>query len=96
MAEQRAHRLRDDRVPVAVGQARPLRPAHAQREAPIRGTYFSSQGGLLLMASWARSHSPLAGRGLGEGALPLGSESRTGPLIRIAPQSDLSPRSGER
>src|SRR5690349_4135097 len=36
------------------------------------------------------------GEGRDEGALPPGSDLLTRPLTRIAPQSDLSPRSGER
>ncbi len=44
-----------------------------------------------------RAPSPRVwGEGRGEGASPLGSESRRRPLTRIAAQSDLSPRSGER
>jgi hypothetical protein len=48
---------------------------------------------------WRTPSPGMRGEGRGEGAYPLGSESRRGPLTRIAAlrlQSDLSPRDGER
>jgi hypothetical protein len=67
-------------------------------QAVTFGLYLVTIGGIVRLDR--ASPSPrLRGEGWGEGASPLGSESRTGPLTRIAAlrlQSDLSPQAGRR